>query len=152
MLFFSEFSFLGRVWTEFETKFFFSSFSAYLFPFWLKILPKRGFLNFWVFLLFFFQNFHPRVEYERNLELKFFFSFLAYLFPFWLKIMPERGFLDFWILLLFIFEFSSPGRLWTEFGTIIFFLSFSAYLIPFLLKIMPERGFLIFWIDRKSVV
>ena len=29
------------------------SFSAYLIPFWLKIMPGRGFIIFWIFLLFF---------------------------------------------------------------------------------------------------
>ena len=32
---------------------FFLSFSAYLIPYWLKIMPERGFLIFWIFLLFF---------------------------------------------------------------------------------------------------
>ena len=49
LLFFSELSCPGRVWTEFWTNFFFSL-SAYIIPFWLKIIPKRGFL---IFLLFF---------------------------------------------------------------------------------------------------
>ena len=34
-------------------KIFFFSFSAYLIPFWLKIIPERGFLIFWILLLFF---------------------------------------------------------------------------------------------------
>jgi len=29
------------------------TFSAYLIPFWLKIMPGRGFIIFWIFLLFF---------------------------------------------------------------------------------------------------
>ena len=32
---------------------FFPSFSAYLIPFWQKIIPERGFFNFWIFYLFF---------------------------------------------------------------------------------------------------
>ena len=32
---------------------FFSPFSAYLIPFWLKIMPGKGFIIFWIFLLFF---------------------------------------------------------------------------------------------------
>ena len=34
-------------------KFFFLSFLAFLISFWLKIIPERGFLIFWIFLLFF---------------------------------------------------------------------------------------------------
>ena len=68
---FLEFSCPGRVWMEFGTKFFFFSFSAYLILFWLKIMPERGFLIFWIFLLFFW-NFLARVEYERNSGLNFF--------------------------------------------------------------------------------
>ena len=75
MLFVSEFSCPVRVWTEFGTKYFFS-FSDYLIPFWLKIMPERGFLIFWIFLLF-FSEFSSRVEYERNSGLKFFFLFLG---------------------------------------------------------------------------
>ena len=45
LLFFSEFSCPGRVWTDFGTKCFFT-FSAYLIPFWLKIMPERCFLIF----------------------------------------------------------------------------------------------------------
>ena len=45
LLFFSEFSCPGRVWTEFWSKFLFSL-SAYIIPFWLKIMPEIGFLIF----------------------------------------------------------------------------------------------------------
>ena len=52
---------------------FFLSFSAYLIRFWQKIISERGFLIFWIFFLF-FSEFSCRVEYARNLGLKFFFS------------------------------------------------------------------------------
>jgi len=54
LLFFSEFSFRGRVWTEFGTKIFFLAFSTYLIPFSLKIMPERVF---WIFVFFFFTIF-----------------------------------------------------------------------------------------------
>ena len=53
LLFSSEFSWSGRLWTEFRTKICFFSFSAYLIPFSLKIMPESVFLIFWIFLLFF---------------------------------------------------------------------------------------------------
>ena len=70
-------NFLARV--EYERNYgitFFFSFSAFLIPLWLKILPERGFLIFWI-LLPFFRNFFNRVEYEQNSGLKFFFLFLG---------------------------------------------------------------------------
>ena len=142
MLFFLEFSSSGWVGTEFGTKIYFLSFSANLIPFRLKIMPQRGFLIFWIFLLFFFRIFLPWSSMNGIREFNFFFSFSAYLIPFWLKIMPERVFL---IFLPFFLEFSSSGWIGTEFGTKIYFLSFPAYLFPFWLKIMPERVFLIFF-------
>ena len=56
LLFFSEFSCTDWVWTEFGTKIFFLAFSAYLIPFWLKIMPERGFL---IFLIFFSEFSYP---------------------------------------------------------------------------------------------
>ena len=97
--------------------FFFLSFLAFLIPFWLKIIPERGFLIFWIFFGIFLNG-------SRTNEIRdkiFFLSFSTYLIPFWLKIMPERGFLIFWIFLLFFLEFSCTGWVRTEFGTKIFF-------------------------------
>ena len=76
-LFFSKFSCPGRVGTEFGTKIFFPSFLVYLLPFWLKLMPKRGFFNFFNFFAIFFRNFLPRAEDERNSGLKFFSLFLG---------------------------------------------------------------------------
>ena len=53
LFFFLEFSCSGRVGTEFGTKFFFLSFSAYLIPFRLKIMLERSFLVFRTFAIFF---------------------------------------------------------------------------------------------------
>ena len=108
-------------------------------------MPGRGFIIFWIFLLFFFWNFLARVEYERNFGVKFCFHFFG-LSHFSLKIMFGIGFIIFWIFLLFFSEFSCPGRVWMELGTKIFFFSFLAYLIQLWLKIMPGRDFIIFLI------
>ena len=120
MLFFSEFSCPGRVWTEFGTKIFFS-FSTYLIPFWLKIMPEIGFLIF-EFFCYFFRNFLARVEYEWNSGLKFCSLFFGLSLPVLAKNNVGKSFLKFWIFLLFYSEFSCPGRVWTEFRTK-FFLS-----------------------------
>ena len=92
------------------------------------------------FFCYFIQNFLPRVEYERNLRLKFFLSFSAYLLPFWPKIMPERGF---WIFLIFYSEFSSLSRVWTEFGTK-FFPPFVSLSHPVLAKNNSKKRFFSF--------
>ena len=52
------------------------TFSAYLIPYWLKIMPGRGFIIFWFFLQF-FRIFLARVEYERNSVVKFCFHFFG---------------------------------------------------------------------------
>ena len=92
LLFFSEFSYPGRVWTELRTKIYFFSFSAYLIPFWLRIMLGSGFL---IFLLFFSIFSCPGRVWTELGSKSFFFYFLAYLILFWLKIMPGRGFLIF---------------------------------------------------------
>ena len=119
--FFSEFSFRGQVWTEFGTKSFFLPFSAYLIPFWLKIMPERGFLKFLNFFAIFFEIFLPGSSSSEIRAWNIFLPFTAYLIQFWLEILPERGLLIFWIFLLLFLEFSCRGRVWTEFGIKIFF-------------------------------
>ena len=121
---------------------FFFSFSAYLIPFWLKIMPEIGFLIFWKFLLFFsefsclgcvwkewgtkfffffglshsvlaknnagkrifnflnffcyfFRNFLPRAEHERNSGLKDFSRFLGLSHPVLAKINAGKRFVSF---------------------------------------------------------
>ena len=61
---------------------FFLPFPAYLIPFWLKILPERGFFN--------FLNFFAGVEYERNWGLKFFSPPLAQSHPVLAKNNADR--------------------------------------------------------------
>ena len=102
---------------------FFFSFSAYLIPFLLKIMPERDFLIFWIFLLYFSEFSCPGRVWAEFGTIISFFPFSAYLISFCLEIMPERGFLIFWIFLLFFSEFSCPGRVWTKFWTKFFFFS-----------------------------
>ena len=112
-------NFLSRVEYERNSGLkYFLTFSAYLIPFWIKIMTERGFLVFWISLLFFFLKFScpGRVWTEFGTKF-FFFSFSASLNLFWIEIMPELTFLIFWIFLLFFSEFSCPSRVWTEFGT-----------------------------------
>ena len=109
LLFFWEFSCSGLVWTEFGTKIFFFVFLGLSHPVLDKNNAGKRFFNFLIFVLFFFQNFLARVEYEQNSELNFFFlSFSAYLIPFWLKIIAERGFSIFWFFSIF-FGIFMPG-------------------------------------------
>ena len=86
--------YLGWVWSEFGRKFILS-YSAYLNPVWIEIMPELSFLIFWIFFL----------------------SFSVYLIPVWIDIMPKWCFLIFWIFLLFFLEFSSPSQIETEFET-----------------------------------
>ena len=122
------------------------SFSAYLIPFWLKIMPEIGFLIFWFFFSFFFRNFHARVEYERNSGLNFFSLLLCVTHPILAKNNAERSFFNFLNFLAIFFGISFHGSSMNGIQVENFFFSFSAYLLPFWLKIMPEMGFLIFWI------
>ena len=95
LLFFSEFSSRGWVWTEIGTKFFFLSFSAYLLPFWLKVILERDFLIFWFFLLFFFCNFHALVGNEQSSGLKIFSLFLDLSHPVLAKNNARKRFFNF---------------------------------------------------------
>ena len=97
---------------------FFLAFSAYLIPFWLKLMLERGFLNFFAII---FGIFLPGSSMNGIRDENFFLSFSANLIPYWLKIIPVIGFFIFWIFLLFFSEFSCSGRVGTEFRTKIFF-------------------------------
>ena len=101
--FFSEFSSSDQAWTEFGTKIIFLSLSAYLLPFWLKIMPERDFLIFWYFFLFFFWNFLARVGYEQNSGLNFFFLFLGLSHPVLAENNAGKRFLNFFVIFFGIF-------------------------------------------------
>ena len=107
MLYLSEFSCPGRVLTEFGTKFFLS-FSAFLIPFWLKIMSEIGFLIS-LFFFYFFQNFHAQVESERNSGLKVFSRFLGLSRPVLAKKNARKCFFNFLNFLLFFFGIFLPG-------------------------------------------
>ena len=117
--FFSEFSCPGGVRTEFGSKIFLS-FSAYLIPFWLKISGKR-FFNFFKFFCYFFRNFLPLVEYERNSGVKFFSRFLGLPHLLLAKNNVGKRFFNFSNFFAILLEFSCLSRVWTEFETKIFF-------------------------------
>ena len=123
MQFFLEFSCPSRVWTEFGSKIFFLSFSAYLIPFWLKLMPELGFLICWIFC-YSLRNFLPRVKYERNLGLKFFSLFLGLTHPNLVKNNVGKGFFSFlnFFAIFFGIFFLRPSM--KEFGTKIFFSPF----------------------------
>ena len=120
---------------------FFLSFSAILVPFWLKIIPERGFLIFWIFLLFFFEIFFPKPSMNRNRGKNFFSLFLGLSTLVLAKYITGKRFFNFFAIFFGIF-FPRPSMNGNRGKT--FFLSFSAYLLPFWLKIIPERDFLIF--------
>ena len=149
MHFLSEYSPPGRVWAEFGSKILLSlsrPISSYLIPFWLKITPESCFLIFLLF--FFFRNFLPRVEYERNSGLKFFSLFLGLSHPDLAKYNEKTLFCNFLkVFAIFFSEFAPPGRVWAEFGSKILLSPsrpIASYLILFWLKIKPESCFLIF--------
>ena len=145
MLFFPEFSYPGRRWTEFGNKFFFFPFLGLPQP----VLDRNNVgINFLFFLNFFaiFSQFSSPAEYERNSGLKFFSLFLG-LSPVLAKNNAGIRFFNFLIFFFFFFlEFSFSDRVWTEFGNkIVFSLSWPIS-FPFWLKIMLECSFLILWI------
>ena len=114
-----EFSCPGRLGMEFRTKFLFFvfPFSAYLIPFWIKIMSEWSLLIFWIFLLFsleFSSSGWLGTEFGTKY---FFFSFSAYLNRFWIEKMLECCFFIFWIFLVFFLELSRPGRVGPEFVT-----------------------------------
>ena len=129
LLFFSEFSFPGRVWTEFwsEILLLFWNFLArveykwnsgvkfcfHFFGLSHPVLAKNNvgkrFYNFLNFFTIFFVIFFSGSSMNGILEWNFVFTFSAYPHRFWIKIMPGRGFKIFWIFLLFFFGIFFPG-------------------------------------------
>ena len=89
------------------------------------MLAGRGFIIFWIFLLFFFEIFLPASSMNGILEKNFIFSFLAYLLQIWLKIMPGRGFIIFWIFFYFFRNFLARVEYERNSGEKFYFLFFS---------------------------
>jgi len=124
---------------------FFFSVSVYLFPFWLKIIPGRGFIIFWIFLLFFSEFSSPdRVWTEFGT--KIFFLFFGLTHTVLAKNNSGKRFYKFLNFFTIFFRIFFPGSSMNGFRDYNFFFSVSVYLIPFWLKILPGRGFIIFWI------
>ena len=122
LLFFSEFSCPGRVWTEFGTKIFL--FLCLFQPVFDRNNAGINFFNFLNFFATFFTIFFPgRVWTEFGT--KFFFPFFGISHPILAKNNAGKRFFNFFNFLLFFSEFSFRSRLWTKFGTIIFFFSLS---------------------------
>ena len=67
-------------------------------------MPERGFY-FFEFFCYFFRNFLPRVEYERNLGLKFFSLFLGLFHPVLSTNNAGKRFFNFLIFFLFFWNF-----------------------------------------------
>ena len=124
LLFFSEFSFRGRVWTEFGTKIF-SPFLGISHSVLAKNNGGKKFFSFLNLFSIFFWNFLCEVEYERNSGLIFFSLFLCLSHPFLAKNNAGKRFFKFFEFFCYFFlEFSCRGLGSAVFGPKIFF-SFS---------------------------
>ena len=108
-------------------------------------MPGRGFIKFWIVLLF-FRNFLARVEYERNSGLKFFSNLFGFSHPILVKTNAEKRFYKFFEFFYYFFGIFLPWSSMNGIRDKNFVFSFSAYLIPFWLKILLGRGFIIFGI------
>ena len=105
LLFFLEFSCPGRVWTEFGTKFFFFSFTAYIIPFWLKIMLERVFLN----SLPFFSKFSCPGRLWTKFGTKIFFPFLSLYHPVLTINNARKWFFNFLNFFAIFFVIFFPG-------------------------------------------
>ena len=79
------------------------TFSEYLFPFGLKIMPGIGFIIFRIFLLF-FSEFSCPVEYERNSRVKFCFHFFGRSHPVLARTNAGTRFYDFFEFFCYFFQ------------------------------------------------
>ena len=135
LLFFSEYSCPGRVWTKFGAKFFFFFFFFVFLglphPVSSKNIAGKGFFNFLNFFAIFFRNFLARVEYERDSGLKFFFFFLGLFQPVLDRNNAGINFLKFLNFFAIFFGIFVPGPSMNGILDKIFFHCFSFYLIPF---------------------
>ena len=108
-------------------------------------MPGKGFIIFWISLLF-FPEFFSLVEYERNSGPKFQFHFLGLSHPVLVKNNAGRRFYNFFNFFTIFFRIFFPRSSMNGIRDQNFTFIFSAYLIPFWLKTMPGIGFIIFWI------
>ena len=123
---------------------FFVSFLDYLIPSGLEIMPERGFLIFWILLLF-FSEFSSTGRVWAEFEPKLFRRFLGLSYPVLAENNTEKKFFNFLSFFAIFFGIFLPRSSMNGIRDKIFFFTFSTYLIPFWLEIMPGRGFIIFW-------
>ena len=124
-----EFFISRQVGTKRNDNFYFLSFSAFPYEFWLEKTPYRYFFNFLNFLLFFW-NFLFRFEQERNRTLIFIFS-LSQSFPSYFGLKRSHNcifeFFEFFEFFAIFLEFSISRRVGTKRNDNFSFLSFSAF-------------------------
>ena len=123
---------------------FFLSFSVYIIPFWLKIMPKRVFLIFWNYLLF-FSKFSSPVRVWTEFGTKIFSFFLSLSRPrlYWNSIgMMFFSFLNF--LAIFLEMAARLG--WERNSGLKFFSLFPGLSQPVLDRSNAGIKFLNFWI------
>ena len=109
-------------------------------------MPERGFLIFWIFLLFFFRNFLPQAEYQRKSGQNFFFSLFRSIYSsFRLKVIPERDFLNFWFFFNFFRNFLARAEYERNSGQEIFS-SFFSLSHPVLAKNNARKRFFFFFL------
>ena len=140
-IFYFKFSSSGWVGTEFRSIIFFLSFSAYLIPFWQKIMPEIGFFIFLFFFSYFFLNFLARIEYERNSGLKFVSLFLCLSHPILAKNNAEKCFFNFLNFLAIFFRISFHGSSMNGIQVWNFFFLFLGQSHPILAKNNDGKGF-----------
>ena len=121
------------------------TFSAYLIPFWLKIMLGRGFIIFWIFLLFFSKFSCPSLVWTELGNKFFFFLFSGLSHPVFGKNNVRKRFYNFLNFFTISFGIFFPGSSMNGILEWNFVFTFPANLIPFWLKIMPGGGFIIFW-------
>ena len=109
-------------------------------------MPERGFLIFWISLLFCLEFSLPGSSMSGIWNYDFFFLFLSLSNIVLARNIARKRFFNFLNFFAIFFGIFLPGSSLNGIRDKIFFIAFSAYLIPFWLKIMPERGFLIFLI------
>ena len=94
------------------------------------------------FFCYFFWNFHPRAEFERNAGLKFFFLFFGLSIPVLAKNNAGKRFFSFLtFFFLFFLEFSCTDRIGTEFGSNFYFFHIFGLSHPILAKNNAGKGF-----------
>ena len=116
------------------------TFSAYIIPFLLKVIPRRGFIIFKIFFLF-FSEFSKSVEYEWNSELKFCFPFFGLSHPVLAKNNPGKRFYNLFNFFTIFFGIFMLGSSMNRIRDQNFVFIFSADHIPFYPKNIARKRF-----------